>query len=143
LAAAEQAMQVEVHALLQQTESTQNPLTHCAVELQAPPFGFFAVQVPASQKKPDAQPASLVQVVGQLALVPPQSSAEGHAGSPGVPAEAFPHVPTAPVRSHRSHEPVHAVLQQTPSTQLPPAHWLPPVQVAPTAFFTTHAPPTQ
>jgi hypothetical protein len=39
--------------------------------------------------------------------------------------------PTDPVRLHASHPPVHAVLQQTPLTQKPDAHWLFVVHVNP------------
>jgi hypothetical protein len=35
------------------------------------------------------------------------------------------HVPTRPVTSHASHWPVHALLQHTPSAQLPVAHGVP------------------
>jgi hypothetical protein len=38
-----------------------------------------------------------------------------------------------------SHAPLHAVLQQTPSTQLADAHSLPAEQVDPFANFETHA----
>src|SRR4029079_16805698 len=38
---------------------------------------------------------------------------------------------------------VQAVLQQKPSTQNPDVHWFAPVQVAPFAFFVTHAVPEQ
>jgi hypothetical protein len=42
-----------------------------------------------------------------------------------------------------SQEPPQAVLQHTPSTQLPLPHWLAPVQVTPLVFFETHAPALQ
>ena len=38
-------------------------------------------------------------------------------------------VPTSPVKLHAEHWSVQAVLQHTPLTQLPEAHWLPVVQV--------------
>jgi hypothetical protein len=37
--------------------------------------------------------------------------------------------------------PVHAVLQHTPSTQLPLEHWLAALQVAPLDCFATQVPP--
>ena len=40
-------------------------------------------------------------------------------------------VPIAPVTSHAWHWPVHAVSQQTPLTQNPPAHCVPVVHVRP------------
>jgi hypothetical protein len=42
-----------------------------------------------------------------------------------------------------SQEPPHAVLQQTPSTQLPLPHWLAAVQEAPLAFWGTQVPALQ
>jgi hypothetical protein len=49
-------------------------------------------------------------------------------------------VPTLPVRLHASHAPLQAVLQQTPSTQLPLPHWLAAVHVPPLSSFSTHWP---
>jgi len=40
-------------------------------------------------------------------------------------------MPTRPARLHEEHWSVQAVLQQTPLTQLPEAHWVPVVQVLP------------
>jgi hypothetical protein len=44
---------------------------------------------------------------------------------------------------HTAHEPVQAVLQQKPSTQLPDSHWRPSVQAPPFASGPTHTPPWQ
>jgi hypothetical protein len=44
---------------------------------------------------------------------------------------------------HASHDPAHAVSQQTPSTQLPLTHWLAAAHAAPCASFATHALPVQ
>jgi hypothetical protein len=44
---------------------------------------------------------------------------------------------------HASQAPPHAVLQQTPSTQLPLAHSPAPAQLEPFVFFATQAPPEQ
>ena len=41
------------------------------------------------------------------------------------------HVPLLPRTSHAWHCPPHALLQQTPSTQLPEPHWLPAVHAWP------------
>jgi hypothetical protein len=38
---------------------------------------------------------------------------------------------------------LHAVLQQTPSTQLPLPHWVAAVHDVPLAFFATHVPALQ
>jgi hypothetical protein len=45
--AAEQAWQRPVHAVLQQTPSTQNPEVHWLVDEQGPPFPAATEQVPA------------------------------------------------------------------------------------------------
>jgi hypothetical protein len=52
-------------------------------------------------------------------------------------------VPTLPATLQASQEPPHAVLQQTPSTQLPLPHWLAAEHVAPLVFLGTHAPALQ
>jgi hypothetical protein len=49
-------------------------------------------------------------------------------------------VPTLPATSHASHWPSHAVLQHTPSTQLPPPHWLSLLHEPPKFCFGTHTP---
>jgi hypothetical protein len=41
-----QALQVSVHALLQQTPSTQNPLTQSPPQAQAAPLGWLILLVP-------------------------------------------------------------------------------------------------
>jgi hypothetical protein len=50
-------------------------------------------------------------------------------------------VPTDPARSQRRHAPPQELLQQTPSTQLPDAHWHPAVQATPLARLAEHALP--
>jgi hypothetical protein len=59
----------------------------------------------------------------------------------------FPHVPSAPPPffndEHAWQRPVQALLQHTPSMQLPLTHSLPPPHVAPSIFFGTHALMTQ
>jgi hypothetical protein len=69
--AAEQASHELVHAVAQQTPSTQKPLAHASGALHAAPTGCFAVQIVPAQKKPAAQEASLVQAARQL--VAPQT----------------------------------------------------------------------
>jgi hypothetical protein len=53
------------------------------------------------------------------------------------------HVPTLPATLQASQELPHAVLQHTPSTQLPLPHWLAAEHVAPLVFLGTHAPALQ
>jgi hypothetical protein len=53
------------------------------------------------------------------------------------------HRPCVAATSHAWHCPVHAVLQQTPSTQKPVMHWSPAVQAAPFSPVLEHNPSTQ
>jgi hypothetical protein len=64
-------------------------------------------------------------------------------GFPALPAVRTAQVPTEPVTLHASQPPPHAVLQQTPSTQLPERHWLFEVHVGPFASFATQLVPLQ
>jgi hypothetical protein len=57
----------------------------------------------------------------------------------GAPLTAV-HTPTLPGTSQAWHWPLHAVLQQTPSTQLPSTHEFDALQAPPSAIFGTHAP---
>jgi hypothetical protein len=74
--------------------------------------------------------------VGSLLAVP-------HAERPptGAPVTGE-HVPLVPVRLHASHCPAHAVLQQTPSTQLPLAQSFADAHVAPLAMVPWQMPPS-
>lgn len=54
----------------QQTPSVQMPDSHSLWAVQELPFVFLLWQLPATQRKPGAQFASPVQLVGQLALEP-------------------------------------------------------------------------
>jgi hypothetical protein len=65
--------------------------------------------------------ASVAQVVAQEADVPPQVYG-AQDGLPPLPAGTTEQVPTLPLRLHASQAPPHAVLQQTPSAQLPELH---------------------
>ncbi len=60
-----------------------------------------------------------------------------------LPAATGLHVPTLPATLHASQAPPQAVLQHTPSTQLPLPHWLAAEQVAPFVFLGTQAPASQ
>ena len=64
-------------------------------------------------------------------------------GTPVLPALTKVQVPTVPARLQASHAPPQAVLQQTPSTQLPEVHSLAAAQAVPLAFFATQAPAEQ
>ena len=78
--------------------------------------------------------------------VPPQalpSLAQAVRVPCGAPLATVAQVPTLPATSQAWHWPEHAVLQQTPSTQLALVHWLAPVQAEPFASFGTQAPALQ
>jgi len=60
----------------------------------------------------------------------------------GAPVTAV-QVPTLPATSQAWHWLPHALLQQTPSTQLALVHWLFALQVAPLACFAAHTPALQ
>src|SRR4051812_18047719 len=51
----------------------------------------------------------------------------------------FTQFPIEPPRLHALHAVSQALLQQTPSTQNPLVHWVPPVHVAPLACLFAHA----
>ena len=73
---------------------------------------------------------------------PPQalpSVAQAARAPCGAPLTAT-HCPTLPGTSQAWHWPPQALLQHTPSAQLPFTHWLFPPQATPSAFFGTHAP---
>lgn len=81
-----------------------------------------------SQKALAEHAASVVQVVGQVVVVPSQRL-EPHAGSPGLPAFAGPQVPSpAEPRGleQTSHDESQALSQQKPSVQCPEAQSLHP-----------------
>jgi hypothetical protein len=59
-----------------------------------------------------------------------------HAARPPVGAPVTgEHVPAFAGTTHDPHCPVHALLQQTPSTQKPDVHWFAPPHVAPSPSF--------
>ena len=71
-----------------------------------------------------------MQVLGQFAEDPLQTYG-AHDGLPALPVAIGLQVPTFPATLQASHESPQAVLQQTPSTQLPLSHSLAAEQVAP------------
>ena len=100
----------------------------------------------ASEAPRHTVPALARESAGHTALEPVQNSAGSH--TPAEPRHCtvegtMLHVPTLPGRLHASQAPpLQAVLQHTPSTQLPLRHWLFAVQ-ATAPFFGTHAPASQ
>jgi hypothetical protein len=136
------ASQEPVHAVLQQKPSTQLPLWHWEAAVHAPPLGFWLVQAPLKQVLPAAHWVSLAHEVGQEADEPLHRKG-AQVGLPELPEATGLHVPTLPGRLHASQEPLHAVLQHTPSAQLPLPHWLAAEQVAPADFFGSQTPALQ
>jgi hypothetical protein len=119
-----QASHWPVHALLQQTPSTQNPLAHAPLVPHAWPATSVPWHCPPLQNAPLEHSLVVVHVVGQLADVPEQTYGE-HVGEPADPCAAVVQVPSAGAPSafeQTSHDPEQDVLQHTPSTQLPVVH---------------------
>jgi len=80
-------------------------------------------------------------------LVPQVDAADvPHSLSGSVPLLMFAQVPSVPPvfdATHAWQSPPQAVLQHTPSAQLPLAHWSAAAHVEPFPFFATHAPVEQ
>jgi hypothetical protein len=116
----EQAVQVPVQALLQQTPSTQAPLAHCAPSVHPPPVTVR--QMPPTHWAFAAQSAPVVQVVEQ-ASEPQMNGAQTTGG--GVTQEPLPLQTVAGCATPPEHE--------GPAPQLVPAgatwHWPAPLQV--------------
>ena len=89
-------------------------------------------------------PPGYAQAVGSVPLQAPLQTepSEAHAvrALRGAPATAV-QVPTLPDSAHAWHWPVHAVSQQTASTQCCDPHWFAPPQDWPCASRGTHKPP--
>jgi hypothetical protein len=68
------------------------------------------------------------------------SDAQGVRAARGAPATGV-QVPTLPGSAQASHWPLHAVSQQTPSTQCCEAHWFAPPQTWPGPRSGTQTPP--
>ena len=112
--AAEHARQVPVQAVLQQTPSTQFPLAQFDPRMHAVPSGLTHAPEPLQTAEPE------------------------HSLSGSVPFAMFPHVPSEPLPFFAAlqarHTPLQAVLQQTPSTQLPLVQVAPVMQAVPSGF---------
>ena len=70
-----------------------------------------------------------------------------HSLSGSVFAAMTPHVPVTPepffAAVQATHVPLHAVLQHTPSTQFPVAHWFAAAHTSPCPRLAVHVPPAQ
>jgi hypothetical protein len=94
-----------------------------AVQPDAPHAG-----VPAAGKWHCAPSKPSQLLVAQASVVPPDAhAARGATGAPPIAT----HVPDLPATLHEEHCSVHAVLQHTPSTQLPDSHSPPAAQAMP------------
>jgi hypothetical protein len=130
--------------VLQQKPSTQLPLVHWTLLVQAFPLASVPVQLLDEQKLPPAHWAPLVQLVWQAAE--PLQTYGAHEGLPVLPAASTVQVPLieAPRATEQtSQAPPHAVLQQKPSTQLPLEHWLAAEHATPWAFLAVQVEPLQ
>jgi hypothetical protein len=115
-----QAWHVVVHASLQQTPSTQLPLTHSFADPHVAPRIFLHTPLPSHWFWP------VQTLVGLLS---------------GCMAGILLHVPTLPVTLHALHAVLHELLQQTPSAQLLFKHVLLTLQGWP--FSLSHSPALQ
>ena len=121
-----------VQAVLQQTLSTQLPVTHSsqrpvslqsATRLHITPCAFLVRQAPeVLQYVPVGQLASLAQPLGQLAMAPSHRAPPEQTGEPVVPDFAGPQVPSSVpaclrVAVQAWQAPPQAPSQHTPSTQ--------------------------
>lgn len=114
-----QAMHTSVHAVSQQTPSVQLLWRQSVPMAQVWPSSNLQLPAPSHDC-----------VFPEHAIMPLVSS--WFTGT-------FEHVPTLPATLHAWHVPVHAVLQQTPSTQWLFAQWFDVVHVAPLGESGTHA----
>jgi hypothetical protein len=113
----EQAWQSPVQAVLQQTPSTQKVLKQFALIEQMVPVSDLHAPTPSHDcDAPEQVPTS------------------------SWPAVTFEQVPTVPVRLQAWHVVVQALLQQTPSTQLPLKHSTVLAQPSPISFLQTPMP---
>jgi hypothetical protein len=99
-------------------------------------LGCAVVHVPALQKLPALQSASVPQVA--MHSPAPLQNVRPHTPSSSVPAARAVQVPTVPARLHASQPPTQAELQQVPSTQLPDWHSPGALQAWPSASLPTH-----
>jgi hypothetical protein len=83
-----------------------------------------------------------VQEDGHEADVPLHTYGE-QLGLPVEPEDMLVQVPREPARLQASQAPEQAVLQHTPSTQLPLAHWVPAAHAVPLGWSATQTPPLQ
>jgi len=113
-----------------------------------------AADDPVQSSAVSQMPAEALQVVvfgrklsaGQVAEAPVQFSAASHRpldARQTVAAVFGVHVPTVPERLQASQAPPHAVLQQTPSMQLPEVHIASVEHATPLATFGRHEAPPQ
>lgn len=105
-----QARHAVVHALEQQTPSTQKLLTQSVAAAHACPSSFLHVPAPSHEFVPV------------------------HAGPSSLPFDTLTHLPTLPGTLHALQELPHAASQQTPSTQKPLKHSADAAQAAPSVF---------
>jgi len=136
-----QAWQAPLQEPLQHTPSAHAPELHSVPAPQTSPFSFSAVQAPPAQREPALQSALEAQpdwhTPAPSQVFPPQ------APSGSVPRPWLTQKPCVPATAQDWQPPLQEVVQQTPSTQKPDAHWDAAVQEAPAASCAMHAPPLQ
>ena len=132
-----------LHAVLQQTPSTQWPEAQAPSEGHAAPTGSSTLQVPPLHHPPAAHCEVDVQLEAQASVVP-EHSAGKQLGDPSAAAASTVHVPpelgVPGVGLQLSHAPLQATLQHTPSAQKPVVHSLEAAQAAPAVLLAWHVP---
>jgi len=78
------------------------------------------------------------QVAGQVAVVPLHRYGAQLGEPPPLTLVQVPLALAPSAAEQASHEPLHEVLQQNPSTQLPLVHWLAAVQALPSPSLAVH-----
>lgn len=130
--------------MAQHTPSTQKPDRHSQLPPHTTPTGFLGVQL---------VPTHALVESHCVAAQPPEQVVE-HAPAPlqvkapqpfsgSEPLVWLRQVPTKPVRLHATHEPLHELLQHTPSTHWPELHSQVLLHEAPFAFFAVQVEPAQ
>ena len=139
-----QRWQAPLHAVLQHTPSTQKPERQSQLPAHVVPNTRFGAQLVPVHELVESHwfdeqlPEQLVlQALEPLQVNNPQLF------SGSVPAGWLLQVPMKPVRLHATHEPVHALLQHTPSTHWPELHSQVLLHEAPLLFFPVQLEPEQ
>ena len=142
---------VHATALLEAPFATHVPVLHQSVAAQSPSPEQLALHdvAPHEYGVHDvvvvARHAPLPLQTCPFSWVPDAHVRPGHSTSGSLPSAIEPQTPSPPTpflsAEHAWHLPVQAVVQHTPSTQLPSTHSWPSEQAMPALFCAAHLPP--